>query len=879
MQQLFDNAELQKVQDYFCTLTRLFACCVDADGKKITEISGNENGIRTIKEHIPDEHFYRLHKRVSDSRFEDMVVESTEYDNVRLAAVSVREEGSANACWLICCVLKDVREGNLLEIPVEGIETDDFYAALDFLAETERRYIKIKREMPLAQAQSGRSGYSEKEMSRILKRSEAMTAMLQLLESGDGFEDVCGQILKIIGEYLDVAGAGLFQVRHDPDRVDMIGGYTSDDSLFGPDKTRNLERSELLRGIEPLVLSSDTAASAEIHGKMLTYRMKAFIAVPIFVGEKPAMYLTVSEREKDRSWQKDEVKFTIDAAKVLQSLLHKRIRKNSLAGSYASLQEILDNVGTAIYVKDSENKKCLFANKLLKRTFERELNAGTFDMLLANAKPLGIREGFYEIEQKDRGRWYDLHHVLINWIDGRKVNLYALYDITDKKIYQMKIEQQAYTDFLTGLYNRMCCERDLAVQIDKAKKQKNRGGILYMDLDDFKHINDGLGHQYGDVLLQSISHIFQRIEGISESCYRMGGDEFVIIVSPESFYRLDAIIEEIREIFSRSWYLKDADYYCTMSMGVCVYPEDGDSVADLIKKADIAMYEAKRKGKNRIVKYSESLGSSSNKRLDMEKNMRNATSDNCSEFSVYFQPIIDIQKPGTPCTGAEALVRWNSAALGFIPPADFIPLAEYLGLITPIGNYVLREACYACRKWNDNGHPDYKVNVNLSVVQLLQSDITDVVSRALHDTGIDPRNLTLEVTESLAINDMKRMKIILNDIRKLGVRIALDDFGTGYSSLNHIREIPLDVIKVDQSFVRDLAEDGYSQSFIKMVAELASAIDVNICVEGIETKEQYKVLEGMKVRLVQGYYFDKPLPREAFEKKYVETQEMDERGE
>lgn len=543
------------------------------------------------------------------------------------------------------------------------------------------------------------------------------------------------------------------------------------------------------------------------------------------------------------------------------------------------MQEILDNVGTAIYVKDSENEKCLFANKLLKRTFEQELNAGTFDMLLANAKPLGIREGFYEIEQKDRGRWYDLHHVLINWIDGRKVNLYALYDITDKKIYQMKIEQQAYTDFLTGLYNRMCCERDLAVQIDKAKKQNNCGGILYMDLDDFKHINDGLGHQYGDVLLQSISHIFQRIEGISESCYRMGGDEFVIIVPPESFCRLDAIIEEISEIFSRPWYLKDADYYCTMSMGVCVYPEDGDSVADLIKKADIAMYEAKRKGKNRIVKYSESLGSSSNKRLDMEKNMRDATSDNCSEFSVYFQPIIDIQKTGTPCTGAEALVRWNSAALGFIPPADFIPLAEYLGLITPIGNYVLREACYACKKWNDNGHPDYKVNVNLSVVQLLQSDITDVVSRALHDTGVDPRNLTLEVTESLAINDMKRMKIILNDIRKLGVRIALDDFGTGYSSLNHIREIPLDVIKVDQSFVKDLAEDGYSQSFIKMVAELASAIDVSICVEGIETKEQYKVLEGMKVRLVQGYYFDKPLPREAFEKKYVETQETDERGE
>lgn len=870
MQQLFDNAELQKVQDYFCTLTRLFAYCVDANGKKMTEMSGEKEGIRVIKESIPEDDFYQLFKRISGSSLEDMIVDSTKYDNVRLAAVSVREDGKQTACWLVCCILKDVKEGNLLEIPVEGVETERFYDALDFIAEIENRLSGIKRELLSARVESQRSRYSETEMSHMLKRTEAMTAMVQFLESDDSFEELGNEIVKIAGEYLDVSGVKLFQIRRNSDRVDMICSWLNERSVFDLDKTRDLVRSELLAGEKPLVLSTDTITSAGLRGEMLKYRMKAFISIPIFVGEKPAMYFCVNEQEKEKIWQLDEIKFINDTAKVLQSLLIKRIQKNSLAGSYASLQEILDNVGTCIYVKDSETGKCLFANKLLKRTFELELRSGTFDMLLANAKSLGIREGFYEIDHRERGRWYDLYHVLINWIDGRKVNLYALYDITDKKIYQMKIEQQAYTDFLTGLYNRMCCERDLAVQIDKAKQQKSQGGLLYMDLDDFKHINDGLGHQYGDVLLQSISHAFQRVEGISESCYRMGGDEFVIIVPPESFYRFEAIIEDIRGIFSKPWYLKDADYYCTMSMGVCTYPDDGDSVADLIKKADIAMYEAKRKGKNRVARYSVSLGSSSNKRLDMEKNMRDATSDNCSEFSVYFQPIIDIQKPGAPCcTGAEALVRWNSAALGFIPPADFIPLAEYLGLITPIGNYVLREACYACKKWNDNGYPDYKVNVNLSVVQLLQSDITDVVSRALRDTGINPHNLTLEVTESLAINDMKRMKIILNDIRKLGVRIALDDFGTGYSSLNHIREIPLDVIKVDQSFVKDLAEDEYSQSFIKMVAELASAIDVSICVEGIETKEQYKVLEGMKVRLVQGYYFDKPLPREEFEMKYV----------
>jgi EAL domain-containing protein (putative c-di-GMP-specific phosphodiesterase class I) len=281
------------------------------------------------------------------------------------------------------------------------------------------------------------------------------------------------------------------------------------------------------------------------------------------------------------------------------------------------------------------------------------------------------------------------------------------------------------------------------------------------------------------------------------------------------------------------------------------------------------MYEAKKSGKNRVAHYSDSISSTSNKRLDMEKNMRDATSGVMSEFEVYYQPITDIQKEGNPCTGAEALVRWNSVELGFLKPGSFIPLAEYLGLINQIGNYVLREACIECKKWNEMGHPDYKVNVNLSVVQLLQNDMLEIIETTIESTGVNPKNLTLEVTESLAIDDMERMKTILLNIKKLGVRIALDDFGTGYSSLNHIRQIPLDVIKVDQTFVKDLADDTYSQAFIKMVAELANTIGVSVCVEGIETEEQFKVLEGMKVQLIQGYYFGKPMKKENFETKYI----------
>lgn len=869
MQQLFDKTELQKVQDYFCTLTHLYAYCVDGEGKELTEMSGDKEGLSAIQKIVSKEDFSYIFKKISGSSLEDIVVEPTEYDNVKLAAVSVKENGRQGNCWLICCVQNDVSGDKILELSVPGIGVVAFYDALDLIAQIEHKLIKTQKELLNARVESQRSRYSEEEMGHALKRMEAMTAVVQFLESDEEFEKAGSEVLRIVGEYLDTSGTGLFRSGRDTGKPDRICSWSSKRSNYDFEISDELGISELFTGERPLIVPSAAPVTPGVRGELLKYQMKAFISIPLFVDGKPVMYFCVNDREKSRAWQAEEVKFIKDAAMVVQSLLNKSIQSSSLTDSRTSMQKILDNIGTCIYIRDVETGACLFANKLLRRTFELEIKNGTLDMLLANARALGIKEGYYEIDHRERGKWYDLYRTEIEWIDGKKVNLYALHDITDKKIYQIKIEQQAYTDFLTGLYNRMCCERDLAVHMDKARQQKVRGGLLYMDLDDFKHINEGLGHQYGDMLLQSVSHAFQRIEGIGGSCYRMGGDEFIMIVPPESFDDLERIISDIKEIFSKPWYLKDGDYYCTVSMGICIYPDDGIHVAELIKKADIAMYEAKNKGKNCIVRYSSGLSEASGRRLDMEKNMRDATGDDCREFNVYFQPIIDIQKPGTPCTGAEALVRWNSAALGYMPPADFIPLAECLGLITPIGNYVLREACRACKKWNDEGHPDYRVNVNLSVVQLMQSDVANVVQEAIHDTGINPANLTLEVTESLAINDMKRMKIILNDIRKLGVKIALDDFGTGYSSLNHIREIPLDVIKVDKSFAKGLADDEYSQSFIKMVAELAAAIDVSICVEGIETEEQYEILKGMKVKTVQGYYFDKPLSREDFEQRYV----------
>ena len=867
VENVLDKAVLKKIQDRFCAIGNIYAFCMDQSGCMLTEMSGSEAEVRKLYDAIGQDAFFRICKRVSADPLEDQVVEDTQYDNIKLAAIQVKVDKRPMLTWGICAVIEDVKEGELLEGLSRTIADYKLCNVLDLVRILTQVVLRARFEATDSEIRSQRVVTDKEQLAFALKRAEALTRVVQLLDCDDPIEAVFEKVLAVTGEYLEISSAQVFRVNRDGETMDVVSEWYQQGMISIFEKTRNIKRSPLLKGDKVAVISYDTDCPVQEREWMDAAHVIARVTFPMFINGQPGMYVSFHECKKKKHWTEEEVHFMHDTVQVMQSILEKRIQKNSLVSSYATLEALLDHVGCAIYVRDQETGITLFVNRVLKATFERALAEGRLDELFVNKSMVGEEE-HREIAWIEKDRHYDLYSTVITWVDGRKALLYAAYDITQKK-YQQKIEQMAYTDYLTGLYNRMCCERDLAVQIDYAKRHGRRGAILYLDLDDFKHINDGLGHQYGDVLLKSIAHSVQRIEGIHDTCYRMGGDEFVIIIPVEIYPRLERIVEDIKMIFSKPWFLKDADYYCTMSMGIAQFPGESDNVQELIKKADIAMYEAKRGGKNRVAQYTDKISTDSGRRLDMEKNMRDATNQGYRGFEVYYQPIVDIQAEGRPCTGAEALVRWNSEELGFISPAEFIPLAEYLGLINPIGNHVLREACKACRYWNDNGHPEYKVNVNLSVVQLLQTDVVDIVKKTIEDTGVNPRNLTLEVTESLAINDMERMKEILNSIRALGARIALDDFGTGYSSLNHIREIPLDVIKVDQSFVSELAEDSYSQSFIKMVAELAGAIGVSICIEGIETKEQYKVLEGMQVRLVQGYYFDRPMPRDRFEEKYL----------
>ncbi|MCI6791509.1 MAG: bifunctional diguanylate cyclase/phosphodiesterase [Lachnobacterium sp.] len=868
---LIDSAMLQQLQDQFCRANNLYLVCLGREEGVITKAYGSREELSFLHSLVDKQAYMSLIMRAEHDWIETMLEQQVGHACIKMCSIATRLEEKVEVIWVVIGILRDaVPEG--VELPEYMMTTTEksFYASTEFLASLSAQLFEVKINQLIAQDAMKKSLESENEMKHQLHRSQAMTEVVRMLESDEGFSELTVDILRETCESLDLSGGFLIRENVDHKTTDMICEYVKnkEDSLISGFQKKEKVQLPFFNG-KPYMISSDSMMPEAFERFFRENDLSAAVFQPLEVSDHLLMYVGFFEKEAFRVWESDDIKFISGVKRVIQSILLKRIAKNSLASSYASLEAILENAGCGIYVVDYHTRSILYTNQKLKDLFSRTIKAGKLEEIVFAEEEEKKTHYYDEVYFVEEERWLDVHKTEIDWVDGRKVGLCTLYDITDKKLYQKKIENQANNDFLTGLYNRMRCEQDLGRYIAKAQAVNCEGALLYIDLDDFKHINDGLGHQYGDVLLKAISHSLQRIEGIENSCYRMGGDEFIVIISEAVYPQMERILRDIDSIFSKPWFLKGEDYYCTMSMGIACFPSDGNSVDDLIRKADMALMTAKRRGKNCVEYYNDKDQASTYRRLDMEKNMRTAAMNACKEFEVYYQPIVNAQEDGTPCCGAEALIRWNSSVLGFVSPEDFIPLAEYLGLINPIGEFVLQEAAKRCKYWNDMGHPNYKVNVNLSVVQLLQNDIIKKIKKVIDDTRINPRNLTLEVTESLAINDMEHMKRILSEIKALGVKVALDDFGTGYSSLNHIREMPIDVIKIDRCFIEHLGEDDFSDAFVKMVNELANTIGVKVCVEGVETKKQLDVACDMKVCMIQGYYFGKPMKIEDFEKKYL----------
>jgi len=692
-----------------------------------------------------------------------------------------------------------------------------------------------------------------------------LSQIIHMLEDSGTFVEVSKNIIEQIVENVQAQNAVIMQISADGKSMHSI--VEAEDVIGSKLDTADIKENCLCAG--KLKRTAHGTATDEERKMLALCRANTCISVPIEINNVKAMYLFVMGDSDDFGSDESVIEYIEDAAMIIHSIAQSKVINNSLISSYDVLQKILDNIGSGIIVCSKSTGNILFENDMASHVSEvRETIRECLEEVFKNSDisdQLGTPMERYNTES---GLWFEVRFSELKWIDGSDVVVATASDITQKKKNQQKIEYQAHNDFLTGLYNRMKCEVDLRKVIRRTEKAGLKGAVLFIDLDDFKHINDGLGHQYGDILLQQIAAGLTGIPGIRGHCYRMGGDEFIIIIGPELYDELGKMVANIKTLFNKPWYLMETEYFCTMSMGIAVFPDNSVDVHEITRMADVAMYEAKRSGKNGYAYYSSEVENSTAKRLDIENNMRQAVSTGIDEFVVFYQPVVNVNTQ--MCTSCEALVRWDSKALGFMGPGEFIPLAEYLGLITSIGDYVLEEACRRCKLWNDNGHPDFYINVNLSVVQLLQKNVVENIKRILDKTGVNPKNIVLEITESFAINDMQRVMDIITGLKKLGPRIALDDFGTGYSSLNYIKQLPLDIIKVDKTFIDDIIEDDYAQAFVKLIVDLSKTIGTKIVVEGVEHKEQFELLKSLGVDYIQGYYFGKPVPANIFEEKNLE---------
>lgn len=701
-------------------------------------------------------------------------------------------------------------------------------------------------------------------MGNCSDKYEVLSSVIESLESKDTFQNIVEVILQKANAYIQAEYMAVIQENSDKDILDYIATVGKTCALI--ERVENGEYS-----LEELEKSAGKGTYPDAGGRI----------IPIKINGIKAMYVVISGI-KDKAMEELDG-FIHSIVSVIQNTAQMRVTNNSLLSSYEVLKDILNNIGSGIIVCDRNSAAILFSNKVaaeskeiqnaIKECMQELMSSEEYKSYLDRKKAYDEEDGTDYVKpyirpiekySAESGLWFEIRFTNLVWIDGSEVIVCTASDITQKKKSQQKIEFQAHNDFLTGLYNRMKCESDLKKIIKQSVKDGVKGALMFIDLDDFKHINDGLGHQYGDVLLQQIAAGLQSIVGLRGKCYRMGGDEFVAIVMPDMFSELERIANKVKDMFNKPWYLMETEYFCTMSMGIAVFPDDSKDVHEIIRLADIAMYESKKNGKNGYTFYDSCSKLNTARRLDIENSMRQAVTSGIEEFVVFYQPVVDVRTG--ECSSCEALVRWDSKALGFMGPGDFIPLAEYLGLITSIGDYVLEEACRQCRYWNEHGIPDFHINVNLSVVQLLQKDVAETVARILKKTGVNPKNIVLEITESFAINDMDRVLDIIKGIKKLGPRIALDDFGTGYSSLNYIKQLPLDIIKVDKTFIDDIVDDEYAQAFIKLIVELSDTIDTDIIVEGVENEAQLNILKELGVDYIQGFYYGKPVPAYEFEK-------------
>ncbi len=481
--------------------------------------------------------------------------------------------------------------------------------------------------------------------------------------------------------------------------------------------------------------------------------------------------------------------------------------------------------------------------------------------IIDSEEPMIAREEFV-ITPNGNKKWVSTSKQPLRDNSGRVIGIVGIArDITDRKKAEEQVHFMAHHDVLSGLPNRVRLMDRLTKALHRAQRRGSRVVVIFVDLDNFKDVNDSLGHHAGDVVLRTVAKRMVGCIRATDTVARFGGDEFVILLDDAAKKVTAAVVEKIRTRISEPIIVDDHTFHITCSMGVASYPADGTNAEVLLSNADAAMYRAKANGRDRVQTYAIEMTLAAEEKQRLQEGMRAALERN--EFTLQFQPQFDIETGQV--LAVEALARWNHADLGPINPSKFIPIAEESGLIVRLGDWVLREACRQCKAWHDSGLPPVRICVNVSARQFRETKWVGRVRKALLETGLEPQYLELELTESMLMHDVPQAVATMRKLQAIGVQFAIDDFGTGYSSLSALKTFPVARLKLDGSFVRNLPQDDDDMGIATAVLSLGRRLKMDVVAEGVETADQLGFLRDHKCEAAQGFLFSPPLDACALE--------------
>ncbi|MBI3777277.1 MAG: EAL domain-containing protein [Gammaproteobacteria bacterium] len=544
----------------------------------------------------------------------------------------------------------------------------------------------------------------------------------------------------------------------------------------------------------------------------------------------------------------------------------------------AQLGRILDDSTNEIYVFNPESLHFVQVNQGGQRnlgyTMDElktltpvdlmpEISRQDYETILASLRRGEVQTRVLESVhlRKDNTRYPVEVRLQLSHVESAPAFVAIVQDITERRQSQLELHRLAHHDALTGLPNRVLLQIRLNQTVRDAELIERLVAVMFLDLDYFKTINDTLGHEIGDQLLQAVAGRLQASVRRGDTISRLGGDEFAVVLANVAHVDdVTFIAKKIIGQFASPFSIGGHELFISVSIGITLYPLDEGDATGLLRDADIAMYRAKELGRNRFQFYTSELNIRSIRRLELEMGLRQAIER--EEFALYYQPLVDM-KTGR-IRGMEALLRWQHPKFGLIQPLEFIPLAEETGLIIPIGEWVLKTACAQTKTWHENGFPGLQVAVNLSSKQLRDKNLINVVKQAFGAAGLAARYLDLELTESVLMQDMELAATILKELKAVGVSFSLDDFGTGYSSLSYLKRFPVDYLKIDRSFVHDITADSFGAGLVQAIIAMAKVLNIKVIAEGVETRAQMELLSSYGCDVVQGYYFSTPLVVETF---------------